>query len=139
MILKIWSSLFLLMFCWGCQSTPPPSIQIKPTNQGTLTITGINEAILNDIDRDSIKNWESLIAIYKMPADTDLKDYQPIQPGRYAVKNGVLSFIPDTSFVKQHLYFIRYYNYGGNKSIWDYLRGKTAKGQLHYTDLIFKP
>ncbi len=79
------------------------------------------------------------MAVYKMPADTALKDYQPIQPGRYVVKNGALFFTPDTPFVWQQIYFVRYYNYSGNKTIWDYLRGKTTKGQLHYTDLIFKP
>lgn len=107
-------------------------------DQKSLRIRGFDQTILNDIDRDSIKNWQSVFAIYRLPADTDLKDYQPIQPGRYQVHDSTLVFIPDTPFVKHQSYFLRYYNYAGNKTLWDYLKGKTTKGKLHYTDLIFK-
>jgi len=99
----------------------------------------MDPVILNDIDRDTVKNWQSLFAIYRLPADTDVKDYQPVQPGKYQLKDSAIIFTPDTSFIKRQTYFIRFYNYAGNKSIWDYVQGKTTKGQLHYTDLIFKP
>ncbi|WP_214073788.1 hypothetical protein [Mucilaginibacter sp. dw_454] len=130
----------LLFFCWGCRHEPPASavhISLIDSNR-SLKIVGIDPVILNDIDRDSIKNWQSLFSISRLPADTDLKDYQPTQPGRYLVNNGAVVFTPDTPFVKQRTYFLRYYNYAGNKSIWDYVRGRTKPGQLHYTDLIFK-
>lgn len=93
---------------------------------------------MQDINRDTIGIWQSLFAIYRMPLDTDVKDYQPIQPGKYVLKDSTLVFTPDTPFVKQQTYFMRYYNYSGSKTIWDYVQGKTRKGQLHYTDLIFK-
>ncbi len=79
-----------------------------------------------------------MFAIYRLPADTDMKDYQPTQPGKYLLKDSALVFTPDTPFIKQQSYFVRYYNYADNTTIWDYLRHKTTKGQLHYTDLIFK-
>jgi hypothetical protein len=131
----------LLLFLFGCNhEQPAPLIYIGLTNNNkSLQITGLNPVILNDINRDSIKNWQSLFAVFRLPADTDLKDYQPIQPGRYQLADSTIVFTPDTPFVKQRPYFMRYYNYAGNKSIWDYIRGKTTKGQLHYTDLIFKP
>ncbi|GAA4094897.1 hypothetical protein GCM10022392_17250 [Mucilaginibacter panaciglaebae] len=105
----------------------------------SLKITGIDTIVLNDINRDSIKNWQSLFAISRLPADTDLKEYQPTQPGKYRVSNGSVIFTPDTPFVKQRAYFLRYYNHADNKSTWDYIRGNVKPGALHYTDLIFKP
>jgi hypothetical protein len=128
-----------MLFCCACthQKHDITHISLKK-HQNSLEIRGINPAVLNDIDRDSIKNWESLFAVYRLPADTDLKDYQPIQPGQYQLKDSALMFTPDTPFVKQQTYFLRFYNYAGNKTLWDYLKGKTSKGQLHYTDLIFK-
>jgi hypothetical protein len=130
----------LLLICLGCQSkTPVPTIHISlVNNEQSLKITGIDPVIMSDINRDTISAWQSLFAVYKLPADTDMKDYQPLQPGKYQLKNNTLEFTPDTPFVKQQTYFMRYYNYAGNKSIWDYIRGKTKKGQLHFSDLIFK-
>ncbi|MDB5156818.1 MAG: hypothetical protein JWR50_1525 [Mucilaginibacter sp.] len=133
--------IFIVLICFGCrhkQSVTPIHISLIDNKQ-SLKIIGIDPVILNDIDRDTIKNWQSLFAIYRLPADTDNKDYQPAQPGKYQLKDSAVVFTPDTSFIKQQAYFIRFYNYAGNKSIWDYVQGKTTKGQLHYTDLIFKP
>jgi hypothetical protein len=130
----------LLLLSFGCshkQTTAPVHISLTDSNR-SLKITGIDPVILNDINRDTVKNWQSLFAIYRLPADTDAKDYQPTQPGRYQLKDSAIVFTPDTPFAKQQTYFMRYYNYAGNKSIWDYITHKTTKGQLHYTDLIFK-
>jgi hypothetical protein len=130
----------LLIFCFGCshnQPATPVHISLTDSNR-SLKITGLDPVILNDINRDTVKNWQNLFAIYRLPADTDAKAYQPIQPGKYQLKDSAVVFTPDTPFIKQQTYFMRYYNYAGNKSIWDYIRGKTTKGQLHYTDLIFK-
>ncbi|MFD2144785.1 hypothetical protein [Mucilaginibacter antarcticus] len=78
-----------MAFMAGCNPQPVVNaIQVKYADNHAVTITGIDAAILNDIDRDSVKNWQSLLAIYRMPADTDMKDYQPIQPGKYLVKDG---------------------------------------------------
>jgi len=135
-------SIFLLLFfCCGCGHEPiTPKVHIALVDSNhSLKIAGIDPVILNDIDRDSIKNWQSLFSIFRLPADTDLKNEQPTQPGRYLVKSGAVVFTPDTPFVIRQAYFLRYYNYAGGKTIWDYIRGRTKPGQLHYTDLIFKP
>ncbi|MDB5005258.1 MAG: hypothetical protein JWQ34_3483 [Mucilaginibacter sp.] len=130
----------LLLFCWGCKHEAPATVvHISLINNSqSLKITGIDPVIMNDINRDTANRWQSLFAIFRLPADTDMKDYQPIQPGHYQLKDSVLIFTPDTPFVKHQPYFVRYYNYADNKSIWDYVQGKTSKGRLHYTDLIFK-
>jgi hypothetical protein len=134
----VWLLFFL---CLGCkQKSPAPIVNIGLIDSNhSLKITGIDSIILNDIDRDTAKNWQSLFAISRMPADTDLKDYQPTQPGKYRVSKGSVIFTPDTPFVKQQSYFLRYYIHGSNKDIWDYVRNHAKPGQLHYTDLIFKP
>jgi hypothetical protein len=138
--MKKYAILIMLLY-FGCRNKQIATVSVHLSqfnDHKSLRITGISQAILNDIDRDSVKNWESLFAIYRLPADTDMKDYQPIQPGRYRLMDSSLVFTPDTPFVKRQSYFLRYYNYADNKTLWDYLKGKTTKGQLHYTDLIFK-
>ena len=129
-----------IVLCAGCaRPAPAPLIKIRLADSArALQIGGIDPVILKDIDRDSVKSWQTLFAVYKLPADTDLKEYQPIQPGRYRLLDSTVLFTPDTPFSAHQQYYLRYYNYAGNKNIWDYIRGKTAKGQLHYTDLIFK-
>ena len=94
---------------------------------------------MQDINRDTASNWQSLFAIYRMPADTDMKDYQPIQPGSYQLKNNDLVFTPDTAFKAQQIYFVRYYNFTEHKGLIDYIKGKTQIGKIDYTDLTFKP
>jgi len=57
----------------------------------SLKISGFDRAIIGDIGRDTtIGIWQSLLPVYKMPADTDLKDYQDAQPGNYKVKDSVV-------------------------------------------------
>jgi hypothetical protein len=138
---RLLTALAALLFLYGCkQSTPVSQVYVNLIDSNrSVKITGIDTIILNDIDRDSVKNWQSLFAVSRLPADADLKDDMPVQPGKYRVSKGSVIFTPDTPFAKQQLYFVRYYNYVGNKSVWDYVRGRTKPGQLHYTDLIFKP
>ncbi|MDB4926670.1 hypothetical protein [Mucilaginibacter sp.] len=135
---KIW--LLIICVCLGCTANPPKTtihISLVNNNQ-SLKITGIDPVIMHDINRDTINAWQSLFAVYRMPADTAMKDYQPIQPGQYQLKDSILVFTPDTPFTKQQSYFVRYYNYAGNKNIWDYIKGNARIGKLHFTDLIFK-
>jgi hypothetical protein len=132
--------LLFLLFCLGCgDKARITAIHISLTdNKQSLKITGIDSLIMQDINRDTVSTWQSLFAIYRMPADTSLKNYQPVQPGKYQLKGNAVIFNPDTAFAQQQTYFLRYYNYDGNKSVWDYITGKTRVGQLHYNDVIFK-
>jgi hypothetical protein len=133
-------SLFLLLFCIGCTSKPPLSnISVGLINNNrSLKITGLNNLIIKDIARDTSNHFESLVPIYRMPADTAMKDYQPEQPGHYMVKDSALIFTPDTPFTKQQMYFVRYYQYGDGNSVWDFIKGRKTATKLRYTDLIFK-
>ena len=83
-------------------------------------------------------NWQSLVPVYKMPADTDLKNYQTAQPGKYIVKDSVVMFTPDTPFIASQTYFVRYYKFDANNKASDYILGHNKLGSRPYTDLIFK-
>ena len=134
--------LALSLFSIGCSSNQPKVSNIKITlspDKRILKITGLDPLIVQDINRDSSGgNWQSLVPVYKMPADTDLKNYQPTQPGKYAVKDSVVTFTPDTPFIAEQTYFVRYYKYDANSKATDFILGHNKLGSLHYTDLIFK-
>jgi len=82
--------------------------------------------------------WLDLVPVYRMPADTDMKTYQPEQPGKYVVADSIVTFTPDTPFVKTQTYFVRWYHLDDNARPADYLKGNRKPGQKYFTDLIFK-
>lgn len=133
--------ILLLFLCWGCVSKSHKQvITLTLTNFSSIKLGGLDEAVLNDIDRDtSSRKWQNLFPVYRMPADTTLKDLQPAQPGRYKLVNNAVSFTPDTPFVHGQTYFIRYYNFAEGGSLMDIIRHKNNLGRHPYTDLIFKP
>ena len=129
----------LVLFCLGCMTKPHNAIHIALINNNrSVKIAGLNNLVIQEIARDTANRFESLVPVYKMPVDTDMIEFQPIQPGKYTVKNSALVFTPDTPFVKHQTYFIRYYQYGEGNSVWDFVKGKKTASKLHFTDLIFK-
>ena len=82
--------------------------------------------------------WKNLIPVFRMPADTDLKNYQPIQPGLYQLKDSAVVFTPDTPFVNSQTYFVRYFEFTKGSSIMDFIKGKRKPGSINFIDLIFK-
>ena len=130
----------IILFLAACKTAPPqPAIRISLiNNKQSLKITGIDAAIMHDIARDTASDWQTLFAVYHMPADTDLKNYQPVQPGKYQLNDSVLVFTPDTPFVARQTYFMRYNNYAGDDNLWHYVQGKNKPGKIHYTDFTFK-
>lgn len=138
--IKMFPLFIFLVF--GCAGNKTEVRQVKinlSPDKHSLNITGLDPLIVQDINRDSTDgNWQSLAPVYKMPADTDLKNYQPIQPGKYVVIDSVVVFTPDTPFIAQQTYFVRYYRFDANSKASDFILGKNKLGSLHYTDLVFK-
>ncbi|SEP24198.1 hypothetical protein [Mucilaginibacter sp. OK283] len=134
--------LLITLFYAGCSSDKPKVNNVKinlTPDKHSLKITGLDPLIVQDINRDSSGgNWQSLVPVFKMPIDTELKNYQPIQPGKYVVTDSVVVFTPDTPFIAQQTYFVRYYKFDANSKASDFILGKNKLGSLHYTDLIFK-
>jgi len=131
---------FLLMLvCIGCGRKPETPVKAALVDSGrSVKFSGLDYAIVSEINRDSTAGlWKTLIPVFRMPADTDLKTYQPVQPGTYRIRDKAIVFTPDTPFTKGKTYFIRYYRFGGKDNLWDYIRGKTKLGRVPYTDLVF--
>jgi len=118
----------------------PAMVRISLINGNrSVQFKGLDHAVMQEIARDSSANvWQNLVPVYRMPADTDLKNYQPVQPGAYRLKDSTLVFTPDTPFVKGQIYFVRNYLFGEGLSLKDYVKGANRPGKLHFTDLIFK-
>jgi hypothetical protein len=136
------SIVLFVMLCFGCNANKNSSAPVKinlTADKHSINIVGLDNTIVQDINRDSLGgNWQSLVPVYKMPADTDLKNYQPAQPGKYIVKDSIVVFTPDTAFIARQTYFVRYYKFDANTKAADYILGHNKLGSLPYTDLIFK-
>lgn len=132
--------LFLLILCLGC-SHHPQSINVKVSltyDNRSLKISGFDKAIIADIGRDTNNEaWQSLLPVYKMPLDTDMKDYQNEQPGNYKVDDSLVVFTPDTAFTKGQAYFLRYFSHDKGTSALQYIRDRKRPGTLSYKDLVF--
>jgi len=135
------SFLLLLLVLLGCSHQPKTQpVRISLINsQRSLKFTGLDAAILGEIGRDSSTAvWQCLLPVYRMPADTDMKDFQHAQPGQYLVNGDAVVFTPDTPFTARQSYFVRYYLFGQGNTPIDYLKGHKKPGTQPYIDLIFK-
>jgi hypothetical protein len=138
MIKKSW---IILLLCLGCSPKPQPAvIKVTLVDSGrSVKFAGLDYAVISEINRDTAAGlWQGLIPVYRMPADTDVKDYQPVQPGKYALKDKAVIFTPDTPFAKNQTYFMRYYRFDSGDNTWDFITGKKKLGHPGHTDLIFK-
>ena len=131
-----------LAACFGCSSPSRKEIvTIGLTDSGrSLEISGIDNDILGEINRDTTANtWLGFIPVYKMPQDTDMKDFQHAQPGKYVVSGNSVIFTPDTPFAKQQTYFLRWYRHDKGNTALDYIKSNNRLGETPYIDLVFKP
>ncbi|MEO7213151.1 hypothetical protein [Mucilaginibacter sp.] len=131
--------LFFLLSCTQ-SAKQPNTITIALTNNKTsLRFNGLDPGVIGEVSRDTIgKGWQGLVPVYRMPADTDMKNYQTEQPGKYRVVDSAVVFTPDTPFAANQTYFVRWYRFESGKKASDYLRGSRRPGQTQFTDLIFK-
>jgi len=133
-------ALALLVFCLACKfkaKEAPVSVELINNGQ-SVKFTGLDPGISGEIGRDSVPDiWQSLLPVYRLPADTDLKDFQQPQPGRYKLLDKAVVFTPDTPFVKGRAYYIRYYHFDEGKSVWDIVKNKRQMGSQPFTDLSF--
>jgi hypothetical protein len=135
------ATLFLTVIIYvGCSNHPKPvDVKISMTDRNrSLKIAGFDKLTIAEIGRDTNSEaWESLLPVYRMPADTDMKDYQSVQLGKYMVKDSLVIFTPDTAFKKDQAYFLRYFRHDEGTSAWQYIRQKKRPGSVSYKDLVF--
>ena len=129
-----------MIICLGC-SNHPKSFDVKISltdNNRSLRIAGFDKLTIAEIGRDTNNEaWESLLPVYKMPADTDMKDYQNAQPGKYVVQDSLVIFTPDTAFNQGQEYYLRYIRHDEGTSAWQLVRQKKRPGSISYKDLVF--
>jgi hypothetical protein len=134
------AALCFIILCFGCthrSKAPVARISLVNNNQ-SVKFTGLDGAIMGEINRDSVPDiWQNLLPVYRMPADTDLKDYQPVQHGVYKLTGNAVVFTPDTPFAAHKSYFMRYYQFEGGTNIWDFIKGKKKLRGTRYVDLVF--
>jgi hypothetical protein len=114
------------------------SIRLSADSQ-SVCISGLDYSVLQEMEKDSLtlENWQGIFPVYRMPADTDMKDLQNEQPGTYHITDSLLTFKPDTAFKKHQQYFARFYGSATNFSTSNLIRSKTnLKGQ-NYTEVVF--
>lgn len=118
----------------------PNTINISLTaNKQSLQFKGMDAGVIGEVNRDTTgTGWQGLVPVYRMPADTDMKSYQPVQPGKYRIADSSIVFTPDTPFAAGQTYFVRWYHFDKGKKASDYLQGRQRPGQTQFTDLIFK-
>ena len=130
----------LLLAFTGCSKPEPNLIKTElVNNKASLKITGPDSTILNDIVRGDSAGLNVLFPVYSMPADTDMKDFQEQQPGKYLLKSGEVYFTPDTPFKRKQTYFLRYYNYALSGDVWEFIKSSNHKGKPPHVDYTFTP
>jgi hypothetical protein len=130
----------LLLFCFACTQKPKePVVHISLADSNrSVKFKGLDYAIISEINRDAEPGiWENLLPVYRMPADTELKNYQPVQHGLYTLRDSAVIFKPDTPFVKGQTYFMRYYQFKGD-DVWDFIKRRKRLGTVGYNDLVIR-
>jgi hypothetical protein len=141
--MRWWPGCFFILFFLSCHSpsaTNRGNVNIRlSTDSQSVYISGLEYAILHDLKTDTLNNQalHSLFSVYRMPADTDLKDLQPQQPGKYRVTDTSIVFTPDTAFVKHQRYFVRYYGGPLADSQAEVLQSKAKLEGQHYKEVVF--
>lgn len=132
---------FVLVILCGCgPRVKTPEVSISKTSNNAIKFSGLDLTMIQSLGSDSASasDWQSLIPVYKMPADTDLKDYQPVQPGKYIAQDSIVIFTPDTPLQKGQTYFVRYYHFAQGSSLWQHITDHRKMSAQPYTDLILK-
>ncbi|WP_448701022.1 hypothetical protein ACFGVR_02940 [Mucilaginibacter sp. AW1-3] len=130
--------------CLGCHSAAVTEhdksrIALSKDSQ-MVVVSGLDYAVLQELKKDSLppEAFKTLFPVYRMPADTDMKNDQNEQPGVYQITDSLITFKPDTAFKKSQTYFARFYGHStGNTP------GKLAQGQGNlkapkFTEVVFK-
>ena len=124
----------------ACASKTPARVQISLVDHNrSLKISGIEYTAIAENGNDTSQAfWQTVIPVYKMPADTDMKNLQPVQHGKYMASGADILFTPDTPFVKNQQYFTRYYDYSGGEDVLRVAKSGGRLGNAPYIELIFR-
>jgi hypothetical protein len=117
-------------------------LRVSVKNDSLIQISGMEANTLAGLAADSlsVEQWQQLLPVYPMPADTDMKDFAQPCPGRYFIKSAQVAFVADTPFAKGKMYFVRSYQFHDDSgSGWDIFKSKWKSRKPQYQEVIFKP
>ena len=108
---------FIFLIASGCK--PPVQsannstllvIRLSP-DSSAVELRGVPSEVLADFKSDSLteKEWNSFFAIYKVPADSELRDIERPLKGIYVIKDSIVNFTPAEPFHKNQSYFVQCY------------------------------
>ena len=105
-----------------------------------VCVSGIDYSVLQQFKKDSLTTeaFQRILSVYRMPADTDMKDYQNEQPGVYHITDSLITFKPDTPFKKCQTYFARFYGHAMGNTPTDLAQGKGNLKAPKFTEVVFK-
>jgi hypothetical protein len=77
---------YIIPFLLALACTPakhPAAMQVSLVNNDkSIQFKGLDYVVMQDIARDTNKDvWQSLVPVYRMPADTDMKTTNPSSRG----------------------------------------------------------
>jgi len=136
---SVWLLCFILL---GCAKKPnQQQLSVKVTGINTIEFKGIDYNTLSNLSQDSLglAQWQTILPVYRMPADTDMMDFVKPQPGKYTLVKDALVFVADTPFQKHDKYFARYYKLHDDSNAWDLMKGKWKHGSPQYIACTFTP
>jgi hypothetical protein len=138
------SLVVLLYICAGChfsdkKAKDTTNIHLSKDSQ-MVVLGGLEYAALQELKKDSLTlaGFQDLFPVYKMPADTDLKDYLKAQRGTYQITDSLITFKPDTVFAKHQAYFARFYGYTTDNSATRLAQGKANLNGPKFKEVVFK-
>ena len=130
-----------LVLLTACGQKPQKSIHISVDKAtSSLKVAGVQIDALQGISHDTLNlaAWQSFFPVCKMPADTEMRNYQEPMKGKYMVKNNLIVFTPDTPLRAGQTYFARYYIYNDKAGAADIALHNTTPADAPYTELIFR-
>ena len=135
---------FFVVVCMGCHSTSVTEddhsrMGLSKDSQ-TVFVSGLDYSVLQEFKKDSLplEAFQRIFPVYRMPADTDMKDYQNEQPGVYQITDSLIIFKPDTAFKKHETYFARFYGHSTENTPTKLAQGKGNLKAPKFTEATFK-
>jgi hypothetical protein len=108
---------FIFLIASGCKSPGQSEnnstlLTIKLSQDSSaVELHGIPSEVLAEFKSDSLseKEWRSFFAIYKVPADPELRDIERPVKGDYVINDSIVNFTPTEPFHKKQSYFVQCY------------------------------
>jgi hypothetical protein len=142
--MRAWLICLLMFSCIACSGPSPnqnKSIRINlSADSQIIYVYGLDYATLQELKKESLttENWQGIFPVYKMPADTDLKDLQKEQSGVYQLTDTTITFKPDTAFKKHQQYFARFYGSSTFLTSSQLIRSKAKLNGPGFLEVVFK-